>query len=84
MAFKETMDFSFLPEYFSNFIMHFFLYLFVLPFVGHHLCAVLLFNSLDKAVSFEFLAGVCVCMCMCFPPCMLQQLMSLYTLPFYY
>ena len=46
----------------------FFCIWFVLPFVGHHLYAVLMSNSLDKVVSFEFLAGtisssVCVCGC---------------------
>ena len=71
MTFKKIMELGFLPEYSKNFIIHFFFCLwFVLPFVGHHLCAVLLFNSLDKAVSFEFIAGfisssVCVCVCVC-------------------
>ena len=47
---------------------------FVLLFLGHHLCAVLFFNSMDKVASFGFQIGTIssgVYVCVCFPPCIL-------------
>ena len=74
----------------------FFCIWFVLPFLGHHLCAVLFFNSTDKVALFGFLvgtisSGVCMCVCVCvfsslhtpYPASYIRLALRLYILPSY-
>ena len=67
----------------------FFCIWFVLPFLGHHLCAVLFFNSIDKVASFGFLvgtisSGVCMCVCVFLPAYSLSSLLHSSSTEFVY
>ena len=84
-------DFAILLMYITS-LYTIFCICFVLPFLGHHLRAVLLFISLDKVASFVFLAGTIssgVYMCVCvfssqrtpYPASHICLALSLYILP---